>query len=286
MLALSIRTIVRNNDWQSELTLWEKTVVTAPNSFKSHSALAEALYDADPTRASFERIIAEGTGLALLADIPHPEETSQPYRQAAAYYLEHGDLLKARNDTDGARRSFERAVVLTNRFLQLISIRPTTEQDRTTAQLMLANRAGAAAKQRRGGGTRQRCTGARAVQSNRVRSSASALLSARQPDAAAVTLMTGFMVTGRVELREAMLELYRTGLDTEGCAFKQTPNGLMLNDGCAIVERHLRAASAEAIRVQRAAGRADLAVQLERSTAAGCRQPSVEAGFSRRFRSG
>jgi hypothetical protein len=68
-----------------------------------------------------------------------------------------------------------------------------------------------------------------------------------------------------------MLELYRAGLDQEGCALRQTPGGPVLNDGCAIVKRHLCAASAEAIRVQRAAGRADLAAQLEQTTAAGCR---------------
>jgi hypothetical protein len=161
-------------------------------------------------------------------------------------------------------------VELTNRFLQLIAIRPTSEQDRTTAQLMLAN------AQERLQNSAAAVDLARAALAREplnpiaYRSAASALLSARRADDAAVTLMTGFMITGQLEMRTAMIELYRAGLDTEGCAFRQTPNGPVLNEGCALVKRHLCAASAEAIRIHRAAGRADLAAQIEQTTGAGC----------------
>jgi Flp pilus assembly protein TadD len=40
----SARTIVRNGDWQNEVTLWQKTVETAPTSARAHHNLGVALY--------------------------------------------------------------------------------------------------------------------------------------------------------------------------------------------------------------------------------------------------
>ena len=48
MVLCGVRTFVRNADWHDDLRLWTATARTAPDSFKSHDSLAEALYQADP----------------------------------------------------------------------------------------------------------------------------------------------------------------------------------------------------------------------------------------------
>jgi len=94
------------------------------------------------------------------------------------------------------------------------------------------------------------------------RGSAVALLNAQHPDEAAVELMTGFMVTGTSELRSALVDLYRSGLDANGCATSGTGSNVVLNVSCEIVRRHLCEAAARATRIQRDAGHPDLAEQV------------------------
>jgi hypothetical protein len=93
------------------------------------------------------------------------------------------------------------------------------------------------------------------------RSLAGSLVSANRQDEAAAQLMTGFMVTGNQELRQALADLYQQGLDTERCAVTRTGDRLVLNSSCAIVRRHLCAASLATSRVHKAAGHSDLEAQ-------------------------
>jgi hypothetical protein len=75
--------------------------------------------------------------------------------------------------------------------------------------------------------------------------------------------MTGFMVSGDSTLRTALLSLYAAGLDPDRCAAKENDRGItILNDGCAIVHRHLCAASAAAGAIYDKAGNADLAASV------------------------
>ena len=53
---LSARTVIRNPDWQSDLTLGESAVQTSPNSYKSHKLLANALFE---SHAPIDRVLAE-----------------------------------------------------------------------------------------------------------------------------------------------------------------------------------------------------------------------------------
>ena len=43
LLVLSLRTVFRNRDWRDQLTLWSKTVETAPRSARAHATLGELL---------------------------------------------------------------------------------------------------------------------------------------------------------------------------------------------------------------------------------------------------
>ncbi|MCS6926954.1 MAG: tetratricopeptide repeat protein [Candidatus Binatia bacterium] len=76
LLGYAVRTVVRNGDWQDEITLWRKTVETAPTSARAHHNLAVALSlhgDLAAAEEAFRRALAADptygpayTGLAEL----------------------------------------------------------------------------------------------------------------------------------------------------------------------------------------------------------------------------
>jgi len=54
---------------------------------------------------------------------------------------------------------------------------------------------------------------------------------------AAIALTAGFLVTSDAALREDLVNLYRSGLDTKGCGIAPEPNGPMMNPSCEMVHR-------------------------------------------------
>jgi len=68
-------------------------------------------------------------------------------------------------------------------------------------------------------------------------------------------------------VRQDLLSLYQSGLDTKGCAIARGPNGPVMNPGCAIVQRHVCAAAVNAIKVARERGRQDLALAQKQNFA-------------------
>ncbi|MGH9144824.1 MAG: protein O-mannosyl-transferase TMTC1-related protein, partial [Vicinamibacterales bacterium] len=91
---LSYRTWTRNPDWRDDVALWTSAVHAAPSSAKAHRALAEALYDTDPSHANIDRVIAEAErSVALLSPLPDRWNSYQSYRQAGAYYLDKAVAL-------------------------------------------------------------------------------------------------------------------------------------------------------------------------------------------------
>lgn len=267
---LMVRTIDRNQDWRSELTLWTSTVAAAPQSFKSHGSYAEALYQSDPSRVEFARVIAEKeASLRLLEKSPRPAEVTRPYREAAIYYLEYGDWLKARGSAAGeVTKAFERAAALAEKFLAMEGDRPGTEADRQQARLVLSTLYERLARGEQALEAARRAQAAAPFDPMSYRTTAAALLSARRADEAAVALMTGFMLTGNADLRGGLLELYRGGLDPAGCAV--LADGTSLNPQCAPVRQHLCAAAKAASDVHRTAGRLDLAEQAIASVRDSC----------------
>ncbi len=100
LLALALRTWVRNEDWQSNLALFEATVEAAPRSAKAHHNLAVALHHAG-RRA----------------------EASLEFRRALALYPEYeeaafgiGRMYEERGILEGARHWYEKALALNPRF--------------------------------------------------------------------------------------------------------------------------------------------------------------------------
>lgn len=267
---LTVRTLARNADWNTELSLWTATVESAPLSFKSHGSFAEALYQSDPSRSNFARVLAEKEeSLRLLELSPRPEEVTRPYREAAIYYLDYGDWLKARGGSAAdVTKAFERAAALAEKFLTLEGNRPGTEADRQQARLVLSTVYERLARGDQALAAAQRAQAAAPLDPMSYRTMAAALLTERRADEAAVTLMTGFMLTGNVDLRSGLIDLYRGGLDPNGCALR--PDGTSLNAECAPVRRHVCAAAQAASEIHRAAGRPQLAEQALASVRGTC----------------
>ena len=60
---------------------------------------------------------------------------------------------------------------------------------------------------------------------------------------AAAALMEGVVVTTDIGLRNELLRLYQSGVDTMGCATMPVQGNTALNPSCPIVQRHLCAAA-------------------------------------------
>ncbi|HVQ14782.1 MAG TPA: DUF1736 domain-containing protein, partial [Vicinamibacterales bacterium] len=124
-VACAGRTWIRNGDWRDDLALWSATVKTSPESFKAHGALAEALYNSDPSRSNLPQVIAEKEiSQAILKDVPDPIQSSRPYREAAAYYLEYGEALlqqdKGTAATERSTDAFRHASAHVKKYLSLL----------------------------------------------------------------------------------------------------------------------------------------------------------------------
>jgi hypothetical protein len=97
------------------------------------------------------------------------------------------------------------------------------------------------------------------------RQMADVLMASGRVDDAAVALVEGSLVTSDPALRERLLYLYRSGLDSSRCALVSGPNGPALNPQCNIVRQHLCRAAPEALRMLAGAGRIDAVRALSAS---------------------
>lgn len=90
-----IRTWARNLDWQDNITLWTAAVRACPYSFKGHSSLASALFDADPSHFNLDRVLAEmEKSLAIVDPLPHALSRTEIYTPAGGCYRLKGDSMK------------------------------------------------------------------------------------------------------------------------------------------------------------------------------------------------
>jgi hypothetical protein len=268
VIALGVRTWIRNTDWQNDRSLWTATVQTSPRSFKAQRGLAEALYEADPSHANMDRVVAEiEQAMAPLESLEPDRNDAKTYRMAGGYYLEYGDSLRPTADPPPAAvNAYERAVSALRRALTII------ESHRSGGTVPAADvyrvLSAAHGRLRQHGPAIDAATQARALDPFNVigyQQSAAAFLSAQRGDEAAVVLMTGVMVTEDRALRDELVDLYRQGLDPLGCALVNTRDGAAINPSCATVRRHVCAATGEAVRIDMNAGRSAQAQRLRDS---------------------
>ena len=99
---LSARTIVRNNDWKDDLTLWAKTVQTAPDCARAHNNFGRALND-------------EGE---LSTAIDQFQRAVQIRPNFAEAYCNMGVSYSVLGLTDKARFNFRKAIELNPKFAE------------------------------------------------------------------------------------------------------------------------------------------------------------------------
>lgn len=278
LCGFAVRTWARNSDWHDDLTLDRASVASAPQSFKTHRMLAEALYAADPDHANLQEEIDEAEkSLAILKPVPDGWSNAEIYRFAGDCYLMRGDRQKGAEAQDSYRRALAvlqrgAAILEASRARQLAKLKASGRTD-----LSLGANANddlyrllAGAYFRLGNGDKAFDA---AIQSRKrepmnpqVYSQLGHILFAvHQPADAAAALMEGMLVTSDMGLRREVMDLYRAGLDREGCAIIQGPNGPALNPKCPVVHQTLCDAALDAIRIRLETGRKDIATELKRS---------------------
>jgi len=271
---LAVRTWIRNNDWQSDVSLWTATVQTSPRSFKAHRGLAEALYEADPTHANLDRVVAEiEQAIGALDSLDAGRNDAKTFRLAGGYYLERGDNLRPTPNLrpplppPAAVEAYERSVSALRRALTIIESRSQGAAVAADAYRVLSAAYGRLGQHSAAIDAAARARTLDPFSVIGYQQSAAAFLSAQRGDEAAVALMTGVMVTENRALRDELVDLYRQGLDPLGCALVNTREGAAINPSCATVRRHVCAATGEAVRIDLNAGRSAQAQRLQDSAA-------------------
>jgi hypothetical protein len=291
---LAARTWARNADWRDSVAVTTAGVETSPNSYKTHRALALALFEADPDHANLDRAIAEAEkGLAILRGLPDDRLNSDAFQQAADYYRAKGNLL-SKGDADRSlltaesRRAYQRELELLLRSRSIVEARyrgataralawgtPLPQLD--TASLAELEDAISAAYLRLGDPAQSAAAAAAAIArvprtAESYRLLAAALLVDGKADDAAITLFEGIFAAADMGLRTKLEALYQKGLAGQGCAMTAGPDGPRINPSCEIVRRHACSAAARLIPVYRGIDRPDLAIEIQRKVAAafGC----------------
>jgi hypothetical protein len=293
-VVLVARTWARNADWRDSVTVTTAGVETSPNSYKTHGALALALFEADPVHANLDRVIAEAEkGLAVLNGLPDERLNSEAFRQAADYYLAKGNLL-SQGDADRSvltaesRQAYERQLQLLLREQSIVEVRlrgATARARARGAPLPEPNAAGfveredaiSAAYLRLGDPAHSVAAAAAAIgrapqTAESYRLLASAWLVAGKTEEAVITLFEGLFATSDMDLRSKLETLYQEGLAGQGCALVPGPNGPRINPSCGAVRRHACLAAARLMAVYTGIERQDLAIQIEENSRAafGC----------------
>jgi tetratricopeptide (TPR) repeat protein len=264
MVLCGVRTFVRNADWYDDLRLWTATARTAPDSFKSHDSLAEALYQADPAHDNIGRVTEEKEeSLAILQALSDPDTPPRPYRAGASYYLEDGDWLQMHKaNVSDVAKAYKRAAELGERYLALAAAHQVPAREISDAQLLVSTAYNHLDQSQRALDSARRAAADQPFNPAAYRDITVALLNENRLDDAAVELLTGFIVTGDEELRRVLIGLYRNGLDASGCATTVKDGRASLNVSCEIVRRHLCAAAVRATGLQRDNGHPELAAQV------------------------
>ncbi len=276
---LTARTWARNADWNSEVSIWHAAVEVVPRSFKAHQGYADALYESDPDRSNLADVVAHSHRSAeILATLPDHQSVSRVYRLAAVYAMEYADQLRASGGESAeaeSRQMYEAGVRYAQRHVDVViatragegataaDVRGDAVRDLADAYRLLATAHGRVPDGQAALAAAERAGELEPLSPLSYRSTAAAQVAAGRFDDAAATFIAGFMVTGDQTLRDSVIDLYRSGLDRDGCATTVGPSGPTLNPACEPVRRHLCLASRDAAQTQRARGRNDLAENLE-----------------------
>jgi tetratricopeptide (TPR) repeat protein len=246
-------------------------VEACPRSFKTHKILAAVLLASNPSGVD---AIAEqaAQSVALLDTLPDGLNDAAAYRLAGASYL-----------LQDYRQADEKAVPLLLRCARIAEIERQQDLETQRARGNAAPESAATPNDDayrllslaylRLGQTEQALAQAAVARTREpmnpevYRQLSRAFVANAQPDEAATALMEGVLLTSDQSLRSDLLELYRRGLDPQGCATTAGANGPVLNPSCGTVHRNLCKAAKEAIQLSLSGGRRDIAESLQQAAA-------------------
>jgi tetratricopeptide (TPR) repeat protein len=122
----AVRTWIRNQDWQTDLTLATNDVRVSPNSFKLHRLLAASLFESDRAHSNIDQVVAEQEkAVAILNPLPDGQIPQDVYRQAGYYYLLEGDRAhQNRAAYESARQALLRCISIGKIWREKYRARP------------------------------------------------------------------------------------------------------------------------------------------------------------------
>lgn len=283
VLLFSVRTWKRNADWQDQITLMTATVEASPASYKSHMLLAAALFDSGPSNLD-QALAAIEKSMAIVQPLPEAKRPPSPYELAGRFYLAKGDYRRAFEVLTLCRR-IVKANVRDAADAARADGRPVPEADpsrmaaldRTLSEVALRLNDSTHAVE-----SAENAIAADPMNSANYRRLSAAYQAAGRTDESAIALVKGSLVTEDMSLRQELLDRYRKGLDTEGCAVQSGPNGPAMNPNCEIVRRHSCAGVAGAMRIFIKMNRSDAALRLKASVVGSIACPAqlLDAAFS------
>jgi hypothetical protein len=288
--AMGIRTWKRNLDWRDDITLWTSAVHAVPQSFKSHAALALALYQSDPTHSNIDRVIEEAEkSLAILDLLPDAMNADQVYADTGVYYVTKGTLMTQPGpngrtaDSPASVQAYERAQQLLKRGVSIekaydnafreserASGKSDSEIPLTGSASLYANLAANSMRLDDQKTAFDAAINARLLDPNNLSNYhilSTILLAEGRNEDAAVMLVEGMMFSGAYDpwFLETLRGLYRTGLDPKGCAIVQGARGESLNNSCEPAHIEICRASADLTGVYLRKLRPDLSDLTKRS---------------------
>jgi tetratricopeptide (TPR) repeat protein len=263
--AFTVRTWVRNGDWQDELSMEEASVKTSPNSFKVHEGLAYARYDHDPTGASLDRALAEAEkGVAIISSLPDSRSNSKVYRVAAKLAIIKGDALGEQEPSQSSQ-AYQRAVKFLERAIA-IDKSGQAEYDRRGGAAWARRHSSVPAAQGdpealwllavadwRLGKAQQATAAAREAlrfhpqDPEAYRQISTIFAGQDRIEDAATVLMEGALITSDLRFKSDLLDLYRHA-PGNSCAITAGPDGPTLNRACDAVHKSWCAAALEAVK--------------------------------------
>jgi tetratricopeptide (TPR) repeat protein len=116
--ALTTRTVIRNEDWDSSLSLWSSAARVVPESYKVHKAVALATMESDPSGGRVDEAIAlarRSIGIIEQADLPLAQQPAGLYAEAGSYRVRKAQILTGRGLSHEAEAETAAALSLLRR---------------------------------------------------------------------------------------------------------------------------------------------------------------------------
>jgi tetratricopeptide (TPR) repeat protein len=118
IVALGVRTVVRNLDWHDNVRLWRSAIRVCPNSFKTYKGLATSLA-ADPSQLDeCVRLAEQALILVDQDELPLEQSPNGLLCDLARYYTRQGDRLRDSGDARSATAWYEKAEQILERAMR------------------------------------------------------------------------------------------------------------------------------------------------------------------------